>query len=125
MATVVRLTRMGRNKTPFYRIVVTDSRKKRDGVRAVHVGLSGLARAPICLAALACASVHPGASTTSTPPVGGAGLSAGGVSSRCRPIQCRHPSRLALPRAGRPLPAWPAGRRRRCLSRRRFGASWR
>ena len=31
MATVVRLTRMGRNKTPFYRIVVTDSRKKRDG----------------------------------------------------------------------------------------------
>ncbi|DAB35629.1 MAG TPA: 30S ribosomal protein S16 [Sulfurospirillum cavolei] len=22
---------MGRNKTPFYRIVVTDSRKKRDG----------------------------------------------------------------------------------------------
>ena len=31
MATVVRLTRMGRNKAPFYRIVVTDSRKKRDG----------------------------------------------------------------------------------------------
>ena len=31
MATVVRLTRMGRNKKPFYRIVVTDSRKKRDG----------------------------------------------------------------------------------------------
>ena len=30
MATVVRLTRMGRNKTPFYRIVVTDSRKRRD-----------------------------------------------------------------------------------------------
>ncbi len=31
MATVVRLTRMGRKKKPFYRIVVTDSRKKRDG----------------------------------------------------------------------------------------------
>ncbi|MCR4941257.1 MAG: 30S ribosomal protein S16 [Campylobacter sp.] len=30
MATVVRLTRMGRKKTPFYRIVVTDSRKRRD-----------------------------------------------------------------------------------------------
>ncbi len=29
--TVVRLTRMGRKKKPFYRIVVTDSRKKRDG----------------------------------------------------------------------------------------------
>lgn len=31
MATVVRLTRIGRKKSPFYRIVVTDSRKKRDG----------------------------------------------------------------------------------------------
>ncbi|EAK0829544.1 30S ribosomal protein S16 [Campylobacter fetus] len=30
MATVVRLTRMGRKKRPFYRIVVTDSRKRRD-----------------------------------------------------------------------------------------------
>ncbi len=29
--TVVRLTRMGRKKRPFYRIVVTDSRKPRDG----------------------------------------------------------------------------------------------
>jgi len=28
--TTVRLTRMGRNKKPFYRIVVTDSRKRRD-----------------------------------------------------------------------------------------------
>ena len=28
--TVVRLTRMGRTKRPFYRIVVTDSRKRRD-----------------------------------------------------------------------------------------------
>ena len=31
MATVVRLTRMGRKKRPFYRTVVTDSRKRRDG----------------------------------------------------------------------------------------------
>lgn len=31
MATVVRLTRIGRKKQPFYRIVVTDSRKRRDG----------------------------------------------------------------------------------------------
>jgi len=29
--TVIRLTRMGRKKKPFYRIVVTDSRKRRDG----------------------------------------------------------------------------------------------
>ena len=31
MATVIRLTKMGRKKKPFYRIVVTDSGKKRDG----------------------------------------------------------------------------------------------
>ena len=31
MATVIRLTRMGRKKKPFYRIVVTNSRKRRDG----------------------------------------------------------------------------------------------
>ncbi|DAB33411.1 MAG: small subunit ribosomal protein [Sulfurospirillum sp.] len=29
--TVVRLTRLGRKKKPFYRVVVTDSRKRRDG----------------------------------------------------------------------------------------------
>jgi len=28
--TMIRLTRMGRKKKPFYRIVVTDSRKRRD-----------------------------------------------------------------------------------------------
>ena len=28
--TVIRLTRMKKNKKPFYRIVVTDSRKRRD-----------------------------------------------------------------------------------------------
>lgn len=31
MATVIRLTKMGRKKKPFYRVVVTDSRKRRDG----------------------------------------------------------------------------------------------
>lgn len=31
MATVIRLSRGGRKKRPFYKIVVTDSRKKRDG----------------------------------------------------------------------------------------------
>ena len=36
--TVIRLTRMGRNKTPFYRIVVTDSRKKRDGGSIETIG---------------------------------------------------------------------------------------
>jgi len=29
--TVIRLTRMGKKKQPFYRVVVTDSRKRRDG----------------------------------------------------------------------------------------------
>ncbi|MCD8478132.1 MAG: 30S ribosomal protein S16 [Sulfurospirillum sp.] len=38
MATVVRLTRMGRNKAPFYRIVVTDSRRKRDGGSIETIG---------------------------------------------------------------------------------------
>jgi small subunit ribosomal protein S16 len=28
--TTIRLTRMGRKKKPFYRVVVTDSRKRRD-----------------------------------------------------------------------------------------------
>jgi len=29
--TVIRFTRLGKKKKPFYRIVVTDSRKRRDG----------------------------------------------------------------------------------------------
>jgi len=29
--TTIRLTRMGRKKQPFYRLAVTDSRKRRDG----------------------------------------------------------------------------------------------
>ncbi len=31
MATVIRLTRMGRRKRPFYRVVAADSRAPRDG----------------------------------------------------------------------------------------------
>lgn len=31
MATKIRLVRMGRKKRPFYRVVVADSRAKRDG----------------------------------------------------------------------------------------------
>lgn len=31
MAVVIRLSRVGRKKSPFYRLVVADSRKKRDG----------------------------------------------------------------------------------------------
>ena len=36
--TVIRLTRMGRNKKPFYRIVVTDSRKRRDSGWSESIG---------------------------------------------------------------------------------------
>ena len=38
MATVVRLSRVGRKKRPFYKIVVTDSRKRRDGGYIESIG---------------------------------------------------------------------------------------
>jgi small subunit ribosomal protein S16 len=38
MATKIRLKRMGRKKRPFYRIVVADSRSKRDGAVIENVG---------------------------------------------------------------------------------------
>ncbi len=38
MATTIRLTRMGRKKRPFYRIVVMDSRKRRDGAYLANLG---------------------------------------------------------------------------------------
>lgn len=38
MATVVRLMRVGRKKAPFYRIVVTDSRKRRDSGWIENIG---------------------------------------------------------------------------------------
>lgn len=48
MATVIRLTRLGRKKKPFYRMVVTDSRKRRDGGWVEAIGYySPLAENPI------------------------------------------------------------------------------
>ena len=39
MAVVLRLKRMGTNKKPFYRIIVVDSRKKRDGAYLENLGI--------------------------------------------------------------------------------------
>lgn len=38
MSVKIRLTRMGDKKSPFYRIVVTDSRKARDGAYIEKLG---------------------------------------------------------------------------------------
>ncbi|MDQ6964047.1 MAG: 30S ribosomal protein S16 [Mariprofundales bacterium] len=38
MATVIRLQRGGRKKLPFYSIIVTDSRNRRDGAAIEKVG---------------------------------------------------------------------------------------
>ena len=38
MATKIRLTRMGAKKAPFYRIVVADSRSRRDGAFIEVIG---------------------------------------------------------------------------------------
>lgn len=38
MAVKIRLTRMGAKKSPFYRIVVMDSRKARDGEYIEQIG---------------------------------------------------------------------------------------
>ena len=38
MATKIRLMRMGKIRTPFYRIVVTDSRKARNGLSIEEIG---------------------------------------------------------------------------------------
>lgn len=38
MSVKIRLTRMGKKKSPFYRIVVADSRDKRDGRFIEEVG---------------------------------------------------------------------------------------
>ncbi|KAA0258527.1 30S ribosomal protein S16 [Deferribacter autotrophicus] len=38
MATKIRLMRMGRKKRPFYRVVVADSRAKRDGAYIESLG---------------------------------------------------------------------------------------
>ncbi len=38
MSTTIRLTRMGRKKRPFYRLIVTDSRNRRDGAFIANLG---------------------------------------------------------------------------------------
>lgn len=38
MSVKIRLTRMGTNKRPYYRIVAVDSRKKRDGAYLEELG---------------------------------------------------------------------------------------
>ncbi len=38
MATTIRLTRMGKKKRPFYRLVVLDSRARRDGAYLANLG---------------------------------------------------------------------------------------
>ena len=38
MATTIRLTRLGRKKRPFYRLVVLDNRKRRDGAYLANLG---------------------------------------------------------------------------------------
>ncbi|MFH1842833.1 MAG: 30S ribosomal protein S16 [bacterium] len=38
MAATIRLTRMGKKKRPFYRLVVLDSRKRRDGAYLANLG---------------------------------------------------------------------------------------
>ena len=40
----IRLTRMGTKKKPHYRVVVVDSRKKRDGAYIENVGVYHLVR---------------------------------------------------------------------------------
>ncbi len=39
MSVKIRLTRMGTKKKPFYRVVVVDSRKKRDGAYIENLGI--------------------------------------------------------------------------------------
>jgi len=38
LATTIRLTRMGKKKRPFYRLVVLDNRKRRDGAYLANLG---------------------------------------------------------------------------------------
>lgn len=38
MSTTIRLTRMGRKKRPFYRLIVTDNRNRRDGAFIANLG---------------------------------------------------------------------------------------
>ncbi|MEG1612669.1 MAG: 30S ribosomal protein S16 [Clostridia bacterium] len=49
MAVKLRLTRMGAKKTPFYRIVATDSRKARDGQYLEQIGYYDPTKEPVVL----------------------------------------------------------------------------
>ena len=47
--TTIRLTRVGRKKRPFYRIVVTDSRKRRDSAWIEAIGYYNPMTEPVTL----------------------------------------------------------------------------
>jgi small subunit ribosomal protein S16 len=47
MSVKLRLTRVGAKKSPFYRVVVTDSRSPRDGKFIEHVGTYDPNRDPV------------------------------------------------------------------------------
>ena len=49
MATKIRLTRMGAKKAPFYRIVVADSRARRDGAFIDIIGTYDPNRQPVAV----------------------------------------------------------------------------
>ncbi|NLC06561.1 MAG: 30S ribosomal protein S16, partial [Syntrophomonadaceae bacterium] len=49
MATKIRLKRMGAKKSPFYRIVVADSRSPRDGRFIEEIGYYNPTKDPIML----------------------------------------------------------------------------
>ena len=46
MAVHLRLSRQGAKKSPFYRVVVTDSRSPRDGRFLEHIGIYDPTRTP-------------------------------------------------------------------------------
>ena len=47
MSVKLRLARVGAKKSPFYRVVVTDSRNPRDGKFIEHVGIYDPKRNPV------------------------------------------------------------------------------
>ncbi|HEX2570602.1 MAG TPA: 30S ribosomal protein S16 [Polyangia bacterium] len=47
MSVMLRLSRQGAKKKPFYRVVVTDKRAKRDGRFIEHIGIYDPTREPV------------------------------------------------------------------------------
>jgi small subunit ribosomal protein S16 len=47
MSVMLRLSRQGAKKKPFYRVVVTDKRAKRDGYFIEHIGVYDPRREPV------------------------------------------------------------------------------